>query len=91
MIGRSLKRVEDQRFLLGRGTFVDDVALENAVYAAFVRSPHAHAVIGEISVEEAQAHAWRIGRLDRPRLGDSRIGALARFVADNLSRRHSDE
>ena len=40
---------------MGRGTFVDDVALENAVYAAFVRSPHAHAVIGEISVETAQA------------------------------------
>ena len=55
VIGRSLKRVEDQRFLLGRGTFVDDVALENAVYAAFVRSPHAHAVISEISIEKAQA------------------------------------
>ena len=55
VIGRSLKRVEDQRFLLGRGTFVDDVALENAVYAAFVRSPHAHAVITEISIEKAQA------------------------------------
>ena len=55
MIGRSLTRVEAKRLLVGRGKFVDDVAPENAVYAAFIRSPHAHATIDAIRIEPALA------------------------------------
>ena len=40
---RSIKRKEDYRFLTGAGQYTDDVALPNQAYAAFVRSPHAHA------------------------------------------------
>ena len=54
-IGNPLERVEDNRFLRGGGTFVDDVTLPDMAYAAFVRSPHAHAVIRGISSEATLA------------------------------------
>jgi aerobic carbon-monoxide dehydrogenase large subunit len=44
-IGQSARRVEDERFLTGRGTFVDDVNFPGQLWAHVVRSPHAHAVI----------------------------------------------
>ncbi len=50
--GSRIKRVEDVRLLTGRGTYVDDVSLRGAVYAAFVRSPHAHARI--VSLDTAR-------------------------------------
>ena len=40
-IGKSLKRREDRRFLLGQVTFVGDVTMPDTTYAAYVRSPHA--------------------------------------------------
>lgn len=47
-IGQSMRRVEDERFLTGRGTFVDDVNVPGQLFAYVVRSPHAHAVIERI-------------------------------------------
>jgi aerobic carbon-monoxide dehydrogenase large subunit len=44
-IGARLPRLEDARFLQGRGQFCADVALPGTLHAAFVRSPHAHARI----------------------------------------------
>ena len=54
-IGKATTRKEDERFLTGRGQFVDDIHLADQAYAAFVRSPHAHARIRRISVARAQA------------------------------------
>lgn len=54
-IGNPLKRVEDNRFRRGRGTYVDDVTLPGMAYAAFVGSPHAHAVIRAISSDATLA------------------------------------
>jgi len=54
-IGRSLPRLEDERFLRGRGRFVDDVNVEGQLYAAIVRSPHGHAEIGGIDAGAARA------------------------------------
>ncbi|MEA2948447.1 MAG: aerobic carbon-monoxide dehydrogenase large subunit, partial [Alphaproteobacteria bacterium] len=47
-IGASLPRLEDERFLQGRGQFCADIALPGMLHAAFVRSPHAHARIRSI-------------------------------------------
>jgi aerobic carbon-monoxide dehydrogenase large subunit len=44
-IGARLPRLEDARFLEGRGRFCADITLPNMLHAAFVRSPHAHARI----------------------------------------------
>src|ERR1043165_2996044 len=54
LIGSSLKRREDYRFLTGSGTYTDDVKLDRQTYAVFVRSPHAHAAIKRIDTTKAQ-------------------------------------
>ena len=54
-VGAALTRVEDDRFLTGRGRFVDDIRLPGEAYAAFVRSPHASARIGAIATDRARA------------------------------------
>ncbi|NQU69340.1 MAG: xanthine dehydrogenase family protein molybdopterin-binding subunit, partial [Rhodospirillales bacterium] len=53
--GQPLRRREDQRFLTGAGNYVDDMTLPGMVFAAFVRSPHAHAIIGNIATARAAA------------------------------------
>jgi carbon-monoxide dehydrogenase large subunit len=54
--GQPIKRREDPRFITGRGQYVDDVKLPGMTYAAFVRSPHAHARIRGIDTTGAKAH-----------------------------------
>ncbi len=53
--GASIKRSEDPRILTGRGRYVDDIKLPGMLYAAFVRSPLAHALVLEVDVSAAQA------------------------------------
>ncbi|MBO2452392.1 xanthine dehydrogenase family protein [Actinomadura barringtoniae] len=52
MFGEPVARREDPRLLMGQGRFLDDLGHE-ALAAAFVRSPHAHARIADIDVTEA--------------------------------------
>ena len=54
-IGASVRRKEDQRFLTGKGKYVDDIQLPGQTYAAFVRSPHAHAKIKSVDTSAASA------------------------------------
>ena len=54
-VGTAHTRLEDDRFLTGRGQFVDDIRLPGEVHAAFVRSPHAHARIGAIATARARS------------------------------------
>ena len=51
---RSVRRLEDARFLTGRGQYVDDMALPGQVYAYVLRSPHAHAIIERIELDAAR-------------------------------------
>src|SRR4051812_26220225 len=51
LFGEKVQRVEDQRFLRGRGRYVDDVLVgQPMLHAAVLRSPHAHARIVDIDV-----------------------------------------
>jgi carbon-monoxide dehydrogenase large subunit len=52
-IGRAMPRFEDRRLVAGRGRFSDDLAFAAQARAVFVRSPHAHAVIGPINTDAA--------------------------------------
>ena len=52
-IGRSVKRKEDGRLLTGRGRYVDDIQLPGLLYAAIVRSPHAHARVERVDARRA--------------------------------------
>ena len=53
--GRMLRK-EDQRFIRGRGCFVDDVRLPGMLYGAVLRSPYPHARILAIDTLAAEAH-----------------------------------
>jgi carbon-monoxide dehydrogenase large subunit len=52
-VGTPVKRTEDGRFLTGRGRYTDDINRPGQLHAAFVRSPHAHAVLGTIDKQSA--------------------------------------
>jgi aerobic carbon-monoxide dehydrogenase large subunit len=54
-IGAPMRRVEDRRFVTGKGDFVDDLALPNMAFAYIVRSPHAAAKI--VSIDKGPACA----------------------------------
>jgi carbon-monoxide dehydrogenase large subunit len=55
LIGARIERKEDYRFLTGAGQYTDDVDLPRQTYAAFVRSPHAHAAIKKIDLNKAKS------------------------------------
>src|SRR5215210_533073 len=54
-VGRSIERVEDAALLTGAGRFIDDLGVRpGTLYAAVLRSPHAHAVIRSIKTDAAR-------------------------------------
>ncbi len=55
-LGASRKRVEDDRFIRGRGNYVDDIVLPGMLYMEILRSPVAHARIKSIDASKA----WEI-------------------------------
>jgi carbon-monoxide dehydrogenase large subunit len=55
MIGESPRRKEDERLLVGRGRFVDDIQLPRLLHLAFVRSTHARARLRRVDVSAARA------------------------------------
>ena len=52
-LGASRKRVEDNRFLRGKGNYVDDIVLPGMLHMELLRSPVAHALIKSIDVSQA--------------------------------------
>jgi carbon-monoxide dehydrogenase large subunit len=76
LIGARVARKEDYRFLTGAGQYTDDVALPNQAYAAFVRSPHAHARIRKIGLDKAKKAAGVIGVFTGADLAAAKVGGL---------------
>src|SRR5215813_8650504 len=54
-MGCKRKRVEDIRFVQGKGSYVDDLKLPGMIYGDFVRSPYGHARIKKIDASKAMA------------------------------------
>ena len=75
-IGAKVLRKEDRRFITGRGRYVDDMSVPGMKYAAFVRSPHAHAKIAGIDTSAAAAMPGVIGILNGKELQGDGIGNL---------------
>jgi carbon-monoxide dehydrogenase large subunit len=75
-IGQSLKRREDERFLTGAGQYTDDVVMHGQTYAAFLRSPHAHARIKSINLDKAKAAPGVIRIFTGADLADAKVGGL---------------
>ena len=53
-VGQPIARVEDRKFVTGRGNYVDDLLPYGVTWAAFLRSPHAHARLKRLDVSKAQ-------------------------------------
>jgi aerobic carbon-monoxide dehydrogenase large subunit len=54
VVGKPVLRLEDGPLIRGHGRFVDDLKFAGMLEAAFVRSPHAHAVLRGIDTEAAR-------------------------------------
>jgi aerobic carbon-monoxide dehydrogenase large subunit len=52
-LGRSVKRKEDDRFIVGRGNYIEDIKLPRMLHMAVLRSPYAHAKINSIDTSAA--------------------------------------
>jgi carbon-monoxide dehydrogenase large subunit len=76
LIGARVARKEDYRFLTGSGQYTDDVALPNQSYAAFVRSPHAHAVIKKISADQARKSPGVLAVYTGEDMAAAKVGGL---------------
>ncbi len=75
-IGKSIARKEDFRFLTGVGQYTDDVVLPRQTYAAFLRSPHAHARIRGVDTAAASAAPGVVAVFTGADLQESKIGGL---------------
>ncbi|WP_264656856.1 xanthine dehydrogenase family protein molybdopterin-binding subunit [Azospirillum canadense] len=60
-IGQPVPRTEDARLLTGGGRYTDDVSLPGQTFAAFVRSPYAHAAIRGIDSADAAGQPGVLG------------------------------
>lgn len=53
--GKSMKRVEDPRFIQGKGRYVANLSMPGMVHVAIKRSPYAHATINSVDTSAAAA------------------------------------
>jgi carbon-monoxide dehydrogenase large subunit len=75
-IGAPVKRKEDKRFTTGKGKYTDDIRMENQAYAAFVRSPYAHAKVTGINASAAEAMEGVVAVLNGAELTGDGIGNI---------------
>ncbi len=81
-IGASVRRREDFRLLTGQGRYADDVDAPGQVYAAFVRSPHAHADVLTIDDAPARAVDGVLGVFTARDLIAGGVGAIPTLIAE---------
>jgi carbon-monoxide dehydrogenase large subunit len=75
-IGKSVLRKEDQRFITGKGRYTGDIDLRGQTYGYFVRSPYAHAVVGEIDTSEAESMSGVVAVLTGKQVAEDELGGL---------------
>ena len=71
-------RVEDDALVRGNGRFMDDPRLPNQAYAAFVRSPHAHASVHKVDISAARAAKHVLGVFTAEDMKAGGVGSIAR-------------
>ncbi|HWM45737.1 MAG TPA: xanthine dehydrogenase family protein molybdopterin-binding subunit [Xanthobacteraceae bacterium] len=75
-IGQPVRRVEDQRFITGRGRYVDDITLPQQAYGVLVMSPHGHARIKRIDTTKAKAAEGVLAVLTAQDVATDKLGLL---------------
>ncbi|MEM7112679.1 MAG: xanthine dehydrogenase family protein molybdopterin-binding subunit [Chloroflexota bacterium] len=75
-MGKSVKRVEDPRFIQGKGKYVANLQLYGMAHAAIKRSPYPHAVINGIDTSAAEALEGVIAVFTGQDLADGGVGPI---------------
>ncbi|NJN53698.1 MAG: xanthine dehydrogenase family protein molybdopterin-binding subunit, partial [Anaerolineae bacterium] len=75
-MGKSMKRVEDPRFIQGQGRYVANLALHGMVHVAIKRSPYAHATINSIDTSAAAALPGVVAIFTGQDLVDGGVGSI---------------
>jgi carbon-monoxide dehydrogenase large subunit len=81
-LGHSRKRVEDARFLRGKGNYIDDLKLPGMLYLDIVRSPYAHAKIKSINTQKALATPGVLAVIDGPTLQKYNVHNMPTLMSD---------
>ncbi len=71
-------RVEDDALVRGQGRFMDDLRLPNTAFAAFVRSPHAHARVLKVDADAARKMKGVLAVLTAADIKAAGIGGISR-------------
>jgi carbon-monoxide dehydrogenase large subunit len=71
-------RVEDDALVRGAGRFMDDPRLPNTAYAAFVRSPYAHARVISVKADEARKAGKVLAVLTADDMKAANVGSVSR-------------
>jgi carbon-monoxide dehydrogenase large subunit len=82
MVGAKIKRREDPRLITGRAQYVEDIQLVGTLYAAFVRSPYAHAKISNVDVSAAKAKPGVFGAYSGADLVDAKFDVSVPTAAE---------
>jgi carbon-monoxide dehydrogenase large subunit len=83
-IGQPVTRVEDPRFITGRGRYVDDFDLPRQCYGVVVMSPHAHARIAKIDATKAKAAEGVLAVLTGADVTADKLGPLAPPMPEDM-------
>ena len=83
-IGQPVPRVEDPRFITGRGRYVDDIDLPHQCYGVVVMSPHAHARIKRVDTAKAKAADGVLAVLTGADVIADKLGSLAPPMPEDM-------
>ncbi len=83
-IGQPVPRVEDPRFITGRGRYVDDIDLPHQCHGVLVMSPHAHARIKRIDTAKAKAADGVLAVLTGADVVADKLGGLAPPMPEDM-------
>ena len=83
-IGQSRRRKEDAHLITGRTTWTDNLTLPGMLHLAFLRSPMAHARIGDIDVSDARSRPGVIGVFTGQDFNDAQGSLPCAWAPDGL-------
>jgi len=83
-IGQPISRLEDPRFITGRGRYVDDINLPQQCYGVVVMSPHAHARIKGIDTAKAKAAPGVVTVLTGADVEADKLGSFSPIMPEDM-------
>jgi carbon-monoxide dehydrogenase large subunit len=83
-IGQPVPRIEDPRFITGRGRYVDDIELAHQCHGVVVMSPHAHARITRVDTARAKAAPGVLAVLTGADVAADNLGGLAPPMPEDM-------